>query len=111
MVLPAPARLSLQALSWLFEVEQLGNPHLVLAPTAVWHPPAELDELHVQARAEVAALGWYDWRQRLDIEVAVALPLLGRAESECFGWITHGTAMIGVLAAAAGRHALLAVRD
>lgn len=111
MVLPGPARLSVQALTWLLEVERLGSPHLVLEPAAVWYPPGELDELHDQARAEVAALGWYDRRHRLDIEVAVALPMLCRAAAECFGWISRDTSVIGVLAAATGRHGLLAVRD
>jgi hypothetical protein len=111
MVLPGPARLSLASLTWLLETERIGRPHLVLEPAAVWHPPAELDALHAQARAEIAALGWYDRRRRLDIEVAVTLPMLCRAESECFGWITRNIATIGVLAAATGRHGLLAVRE
>ena len=111
MVLPGPARLSVQALTWLLDTEQIGEPHLVLAPTAVWHPPADWDELHAQARAEITALGWYDRRGRLEIEVAVALAIVCRAEVEFFGWITRDTSTIGVLAAGIGRHGLLAVRD
>jgi len=111
MVLPGPARLSVRALTWLLDVERIGAPHVVLAPAAVWHPPSELDAQHVQARAEIDALGWYDRRPRLEVEVAVALELLCRAESECFGWITHDETTRGVLAAATGRHGLLAVRD
>jgi hypothetical protein len=110
MVLPGPARLSVRALTWLLEVEQIGEPHLVLAPTAVWRPPVE-QEPHVEAREEIAALGWYDRRKRLEIEVAVALAMLCRAESEFFGWITRDHTTIGVLAAGIGRRGLLAVRE
>jgi hypothetical protein len=106
MVLPGPARLSVRALTWLLEVEQIGEPHLVLAPAAVWRPPDGWD-----AREEIAALGWYDRRERLEIEVAAALAMLCRAESQFFGWLTRERATIGVLAAGIGRHGLLAVRD
>jgi hypothetical protein len=111
MVLPGPARLSVRALTWLLDTEQVGEPHVVLAPTAVWHPPTERDEVHAQARAEIAALGWYDDRKRLEVEVAVALTMLCRAELEFFGWMTSNQATVGVLAAGSGRHGLLAVRD
>jgi hypothetical protein len=111
MVLPGPARLSVRALTWLLDSEQIGEPHLVLAPAAVWHPPSDQDELNTQAREEIIALGWYDRRKQLEIEVAVALAMLCRAESEFFGWITRDKSTIGVLAAGIGRHGLLAVRD
>lgn len=111
MVLPGPARLSVHALTWLLETEQIGEPHPVLAPAAVWHPPADDDELHAMPRNEIAALGWYDRRKRLEIEVAAALAMVCRAESEFFGWITGDRSTIGVLAAGLGRHGLLAVRD
>jgi hypothetical protein len=111
MVLPGPARLSVQALTWLLETERIGEPHVVLTPTGVWHPPAEHDERPARARAEIAALGWYDRRQGLANEVAVALAMLCRAELEFFGWITGNQTTIGVLAAGTGRHGLLAVRD
>src|SRR2546430_785706 len=81
-----PAGLGGGALTWLLEVERRGGPHLVLAPAAVWYPPGEQDEQHATAREEIAALGWYDRRKRLEIEVAVALAMLCRAESEFFGW-------------------------
>jgi hypothetical protein len=111
MVLPGPARLSVRALTWLLEVERIGEPHLVLAPAAMWYPPDEQDEQLATAREEITALGWYDRRKRLEIEVAVALAMLCRAESEFFGWINCGRATVGVLAAGIGRHGLLAVRD
>jgi hypothetical protein len=111
MVLPGPARLSVQALTWLVKAERIGEPHPVLAPAAMWYPPDEQDELHAAAREEIAALGWFDRRGRLEIEVTVALAILCRAETEFFGWITHNGSTVGVLAAGIGRHGLLAVRD
>lgn len=110
MVLPRPARLSVAALTWLLEVEQLGEPHPVLASAAVWRPSVEEDELRTTTREEIVALGWYDRRTRLDVEVAAALAMVCRAESEFFGWITRGRTTIGVLAAGLGKHGLLAVR-
>lgn len=111
MVLPAAARLSVRALAWVLRAERVGEPHLILAPAAVWCPPGDQEELDGVARAEIRALGWYDRQDRLEIEVAVALGMVCRAEAEFFGWITRGQATIGVLAAGIGRHGLLAVRD
>jgi EspG family len=111
MVLPGPTRLSVAALTWLLEAEQLGEPHPVLASAAVWRPSVEEDELRTATRAEIAALGWYDRRARLDVEVAAALAMVCRAESEFFGWITRDRTTIGVLAAGLGKHGLMAIRD
>ncbi|GAB3449730.1 ESX secretion-associated protein EspG [Actinophytocola sediminis] len=111
MVLPGPARLSARSLAWLLEVEQLGEPHAVLEPAAVWRPPTAADEARRAARAEIAALGWYDRSHQLAAEVAVALTRLCRGESEFFGWITRDRTTIGVLATGFGRHGLLAIRD
>lgn len=98
MVLPGPTRLSVDALTWLLVVEQIGEPHRVLAPTAVWRPFDDADAATVAAREEIKALGWYDRRTRLDVEVVAALAVLCRAETEFYGWISHGEATIGVLA-------------
>lgn len=111
MVLPGPARLSVAALTWLLAVERIGEPHPVLASAPVWRPSVEENALRGEAREEVAALGWYDRRERLEAEVAATLVMLCRATSEFFGWVTHGETATGVLAAGLGRHGLLAVRD
>ncbi|MFL6141555.1 MAG: ESX secretion-associated protein EspG [Labedaea sp.] len=111
MVLPGPARLSVEALTWLLAGEGIGELHRVLAPAAVWQPADEVDAVRVAARAEITALGWFDRRQRLDVEVAASLAVLCRATTEFYGWINHDEATIGVLAGAIGGQALLAVRD
>jgi hypothetical protein len=111
MVLPGPARLSVDALTWLLESEGIGELHRVLAPTAVWRPTDEMDAGRIAARTEISGFGWYDRRSRLDVEVAAALTVLCRATTEFYGWINHGEATIGVLAGAIGGQALLAVRD
>jgi hypothetical protein len=111
MVLPGPARLSVDALTSLLAMERIGELHQVLAPAAIWRPPDEVEAVAAEVREEIAGLGWYDRRQRLDAEVAAALAVLCRGQSEFYGWISHGEATIGVLAAAIGGQALLAVRD
>ncbi len=111
MVLAGPARLSLDALTWVLAVEEIGELHRVLAPTAVWRPVDEADDVSAAAREEIITLGWYDRRKRLEVEVAAALVVLCRAETEYYGWINRGETTIGVLAAATGGQALLAVRD
>lgn len=111
MVLPGPARLSVVALDWLVTTQGIGELHQVLSPEAVWRPPAETDFLAASARTEIMPLGWFDDGARLDVEVVASLTVLCRADTEYFGWISHEGTIIGVLAAAIGGQALLAVRD
>lgn len=111
MVLPEPARLSVATLAWLLAAERIGEPHPVLASTAVWRPRAEEQALDERTRDEIAALGWYDRKGTLDAEVTATLVMLCRATSEFFGWISRGEATAGVLTAGLGRHGILAVRD
>ena len=56
-------------------------------------------------------LGLLDNRGRLDVEVAASLAVLCRAGAEFYGWINEGDKTKGVLAAAIGREAVLAIRD
>ncbi|CAM3880432.1 ESX secretion-associated protein EspG [Kibdelosporangium persicum] len=105
-MLPGPARLSLDALARLVRAEQIGELPDVLAPPAVWQPSADEDAAEDRAKAEIARLGWRDRRGRLEPEVAASLAVLCRATAEFSGWIGGGT---GVLAAASGRVAVLAV--
>jgi hypothetical protein len=56
-------------------------------------------------------LGLLDNRGRVDVEVAASLAVLCRAGAEFYGWINEGDRTKGVLAAAIGREALLAVRN
>ncbi|WP_415830372.1 ESX secretion-associated protein EspG [Kibdelosporangium persicum] len=48
----------------------------------------------------------------MDVDVVESLSVVCRAGVEYYGWIaSHGTGRLGVLAAATGREAILAVRD
>jgi hypothetical protein len=77
----------------------------------MWRPRAVRAEVEAAARAECARLGWLDRRGRLDVEVVAALAVLCRPGVEFFGWVHDGERTVGLLAAAIGRQALLAVRD
>jgi hypothetical protein len=56
-------------------------------------------------------MGLFDRRGRLDVEVVASLAVLCRPGAEFYGWIYRGDKTVGVLAAAIGREAILAVRD
>ncbi|MCG8917829.1 ESX secretion-associated protein EspG, partial [Actinokineospora sp. PR83] len=99
------------ALARVLRAEGIGEPHVVLAPSAYWRPAAEERELDARARAALAAEGVVDRRGRLDVEVAASLAVLCRATTEYFGWLTSGPRSHGVLVAATGREAVLAVRE
>ncbi|MFL6143203.1 MAG: ESX secretion-associated protein EspG [Labedaea sp.] len=89
----------MDALTRLLSAERIGGLHRVLSPAAVWRPPDEAEAVTEAARDEIARLGWHDRRQRLDAEVAAALAVLCRGQSEFYGWISHGESTIGVLVA------------
>lgn len=109
-MLPGSARLPADVLARLVRQERIGELPVVLSPTAVWQPRDEVDAARANAYAEAARLGWLDRRGRLDAEVAGSLTVLCRANVEYYGWIAAAT-HLGVLAAATGREAVLAVRE
>ena len=111
MVLPKPLTLPAEALARLVALENLGELHVTLEPAAVWRPRQLEHEEETHARAEFARMGLFDRRGRLDVEVVASLAVLCRPGAEFYGWISHGEKTVGVLAAAIGREAILAVRD
>ncbi|ONI77260.1 hypothetical protein ALI144C_34930 [Actinosynnema sp. ALI-1.44] len=109
-MLPDSARLSLDALVRLVRRERIGELPDVLSPTAVWLPREEAEANQTSADAEAERLGWLDRGGRLDADVVQSLTALCRANVEYYGWIA-ARSRLGVLAAATGREAILAVRD
>lgn len=92
-------------LAWLVRAEGLGELHVVLAPAARWIPRTARNELESRYREEVRA------RFGTDEDALGSLAVLCRATSEFYGWISVGGTAIGVLAAAIGGEAMLAVRE
>ncbi len=110
-MLEKPLKLHVEALVRLVRLENLGDLHITLKPQAVWRRKEDQNAIEVEARKEFMQMGLLDSRGRLDVEVAAALAVLTRAGAEFYGWINEGEKTRGVLAAAIGREALLAVRD
>jgi hypothetical protein len=111
-VLEKPLTLHVEALHRLVRMENLGDLHVTLKPLAVWRRKDDQDRLEVEARKEFMRLGLLDNRGRVDVEVAASLAVLTRAGAEFYGWIKESDKTTkGVLAAAIGREAVLAVRE
>lgn len=110
-MLEKPLKLHVEALVRLVRMENLGELHVALKPQSVWRRKDDQNRIEVEARQEFMRLGLLDSRGRLDVEVAAALAVLTRAGAEFYGWINDGEKTRGVLSAAIGREALLAVRD
>jgi ESX secretion-associated protein EspG len=111
VVLPKPLTLPAETLARLVALEQLGELHITLKPMAVWRPRDVEHETETRVRAEFAGMGLFDRRGRLDVELVASLAVLCRPGVEFYGWINDGEKTVGVLAAAIGREAILAVRD
>lgn len=110
MALPHQLRLSSQGLARITRKYGIGEPHITLAPEAVW---LDHDEELTAARAaeeEFYRLGLIGPRG-LDVELVDSLTVLVRARTEYYGWFTVGKVTYGVLAAATGREAVLALRE
>lgn len=111
MVLPAPVSVEVATLARVVHRAGLGGLHVVLEPEAKWRPRAAEHEADDAAWEACGRLGWLDRRGELDVEVAAALRVLCGAGVEFYGWIDDGERTRGVLCAAIGRKAMLAVRD
>lgn len=111
MALPKPLTLSADTLVRLVDMENLGELHVALKPLGVWRPQKDREAFDKAIRDELAALGLFDRRGRVDVEVASSLAVLCRPRTEFYGWIHREDRTIGVLAAAIGREGVLAVRD
>jgi hypothetical protein len=110
-VLPRPLFLDADALVRLMRMENLGDPHVTLKPLGVWRPKAEEQRVESEVRARLLKEGLLDRRGRVDVDFAASLAVLCRAGAEFYGWINEGDNTRGVLAAAIGREAILAMRD
>lgn len=111
MVLASPLTLSADALARLVRVEKLGDLHVTLRPLVRWRPRPDQERLVAEERDEFLGLGLIDENGRLEPDVASSLAVLCRPGAEFYGWINEGERTRGVLAAAAGREAVLAIRD
>jgi hypothetical protein len=109
-MLEKPLKLHVEALARLVRMENLGDLHVTLKPQAVWRRKADQELLEVEARKEFMRLGLLDNRGRVEVEVAASLAVLTRAGAEFYGWVNVGDETKGVLSAAIGREAILAVR-
>lgn len=94
-------------LARLVRVEGIGALPLPLAVEAKWRPKDTEVALDAAVRDQCAGLGWLDRRGRLDVDVVATLDVLCNGHTEITGWITT----TGVVAAASGRRAVLAIRN
>ena len=110
-MLAKPQTMPVHALATLIEMENFGELHNTIRPPVSWFPKMQRDEINAKVRAEFAREGLIDGKDRIDDEFADSLKVLCRAGAEFYGWINDGKATKGVLAAAIGREAVLAIRD
>jgi ESX secretion-associated protein EspG len=111
VVLPRPLTFDAEALTRLIRMEQLGELHVTLKPLGIWRPREDEQRLQAEVREDFVRHGLLDKRGRVDVELAASLAVLCRAGAEFYGWINEGENTRGVLAAAIGREAVLAIRD
>ncbi|GAA3026220.1 ESX secretion-associated protein EspG [Actinokineospora globicatena] len=109
-MLDQPLVVSARGLGRVVRGAELGELHIALAQAAVWVPQHEERAAEAAAMAELAGLGKVDGRGRIDPDLLATVSLLCRPRTEFYGWITSGDRTIGILAAASGRDAVLAVR-
>lgn len=111
MVLPAAAQLPARVLARIVAGNGLGDLHHTLAPTATWRPPGAPDPCDAETADALTRLGWRQRNGSLDREVAASLAALCRPDAEFYGWLTQDGATTAVVAASAGREAVLALRS
>jgi hypothetical protein len=111
VVLSRPLTLDAEALVRLVRLANLGELHVTLRPLGVWRPQADEERVESEVRAQFLRAGLLDSRGRLDAELTASLTVLCRPGAEFYGWINEGDKTRGVLAAAVGREAILAIRD
>jgi hypothetical protein len=100
-----------EALAALAEREQAGQLHISLRPEPLWLSDEERDEADKRVDAALAEAGLVDARGRASVDFLDWLPLLVNPARECYGWVGTGGQTYGVLAAAKGLQAVLAVSD
>jgi hypothetical protein len=100
-----------EALAALAEREQAGQLHITLRPEPLWLSDEERDEADKRIDAALAEAGLVDARGRASVDFLDWLPLLVNPARECYGWVGADGQTYGVLAAAKGLQAVLAVCD
>ncbi|MEW2499628.1 ESX secretion-associated protein EspG [Amycolatopsis sp. NPDC047767] len=101
----------LEALAALAEREQVGSLHVTLRPEPVWLSDLEREEAAKRVDDALAVAGLVDRRGRATVDFLDWLPLLSRPAEEYYGWVATGGRTYGVLVAASGLQAVLAVSD
>jgi hypothetical protein len=101
----------IEALAALAEREQVGRLHVTLRPEPVWLSDTERDEAAKRVDDALAVAGLVDGRGRATVDFLDWLPLLVKPSLEYYGWVGVGDTTYGVLAAASGLQAVLAVSD
>ncbi|WP_290059803.1 ESX secretion-associated protein EspG [Amycolatopsis solani] len=100
-----------EALAALAEREQAGQLHITLRPEPIWLPDDERDEAGKRIDAALAEAGLVDARGRVTVDFLDWLPLLVAPAREYYGWVGVEGQTYGVLAAAKGLQAIIAVSD
>ncbi|GLY37181.1 ESX secretion-associated protein EspG [Amycolatopsis sp. NBRC 101858] len=100
-----------EALAALAEREQVGQLHITLRPEPLWLSDEEREEAGKRIDAALAEAGLIDARGRSTVDFLDWLPLLVSPARECYGWVGVDGRTYGVLAAAKGLQAVLAVSD
>nr|WP_166640558.1 ESX secretion-associated protein EspG [Amycolatopsis sp. SID8362] len=95
----------------LAEREQAGQLHITLRPEPIWLSDEERDEAGKRIDAALAEAGLVDVRGRVTVDFLDWLPLLVSPAREYYGWVGVDGQTYGVLAAAKGLQAILAVSD
>lgn len=109
MALPRALTLTSDGLARTTRGHGIGEPHITLAPEAVWLDHDEEDEAVKAAEQELARHGLLGPRGP-DAELLDSLAVLVRPKVEFYGWFHAGDTTRAVLSAAIGREALHAVR-
>jgi len=104
-----PITVSVDALTRVLRLHDLGDPHLTLAVGAIW-----VDQANDTIADDIALRTFVDTdmgdRCGLSTDMIDSLTVLARPEVEYYGWFTQGATMTAVLAASIGSDAVLAVR-
>lgn len=100
-----------EALAALAEREQVGQLHITLRPEPLWLSDEEREDAGKRVDAALAEAGLVDPRGRATVDFLDWLPLLVNPAREFYGWVGVEGRTYGVLAAAKGLQAILAVSD
>ncbi|MEC3979990.1 ESX secretion-associated protein EspG [Amycolatopsis sp. H20-H5] len=98
-----------EALVALAEREQVGQLHVTLRPEPLWLSAQDKAEADKRVDEALSVAGLVDERGRTTVDFLDWLPLLSKPSVEYYGWVRTGGRTYGILAAARGLQAVLAV--